>query len=80
MVSITVSVPQSIKDQMSEFPEMNWSGFVKNAIENKVKRLEKLEVLKKQLEGEEEIIDWSVKLQRAGRNGRLEELRKKGLI
>ena len=80
MVSITVSVPQEIKVEMNRFPEMNWSGFVKKAIEEKVKRLEKIEALKTQVEKEQDVIDWSVKLQRASRSGRLEQLRKKGLI
>ncbi len=36
--------------------------------------------LVKQLEEEKEMIDWSVKLQRASRRGRFDELKKKGLI
>ena len=80
MVSITVSVPTEIKNLMDEFPEMNWSGFVKKSIEEKVKKLSKIEEMKKQLEEEQDIIDWSVKLQRASRSGRLEALKKKGLI
>jgi len=34
----------------------------------------------KQLEEEKEMIDWSVKLQRASRKGRFDELKKKGVI
>ncbi len=80
MVSITVSVPPKTKELMKEFPEMNWSGFVRKSIEDKAKRLAKLEELKKGLEAEKGITDWSVKLQRISRSGRLEELKKKGLI
>ncbi len=80
MVSITVSVPPATKKLMKEFPEMNWSGFVKKSIEEKVKRLAKLEELKEGLEAEQDITDWSVKLQRASRSGRLDELKRKGLI
>lgn len=80
MVSLTVSVPSKTKELMKEFPEMNWSGFVKKSIEEKVKRLAKLEELKAELEAEQDITDWSVKLQRASRSGRLDELKKKGLI
>jgi len=36
--------------------------------------------LVKQLEEEKEMIDWSVKLQRASRKGRFDELKKKGLV
>ena len=80
MVSITVSVPSKTKELMKEFPEMNWSGYVKKSIEEKVKRLAKLEELKTELEAEQNITDWSVKLQRASRSGRLDELKRKGLI
>ena len=80
MVSITVSVPPKTKKSMKEFPEMNWSGFVKKSIEEKTKKLAKLEELTKELEAEQDITDWSVKLQRASRSGRLEALKKKGLI
>ncbi len=80
MVSITVSVPPKVKELMKEFSEVNWSGFVKKSIEEKVKRLAKFEELKKDMESEQETVDWSVKLQRASRNGRLDELKRKGLI
>ena len=80
MVSITVSVPAEIKELMNKFEEMNWSGFVKKSIEEKARKLAKFEELKKQMEDEQEITDWSVKLQRASRSGRLDALKRKGLI
>ena len=40
---------------MKEFPEMNWSGFVKKSIEEKAKKLAKLDELKKELENQS---DW----------------------
>lgn len=82
MVSLTISVPEKTRELMKDFPEMNWSGFVRKSIEEKVKKLAKLEELKDKLESEEEqdIVDWSVKLQRASRSGRLEALKKKGLV
>ena len=80
MVSITVSVPDKTRKLMKEFPEMNWSGFVKKSIIEKAKRLVKLEELMKELDDEQDINDWSVKLQRASRSGRLDALKKKGLI
>ena len=80
MVSITVSVPDKTKKLMKEFPEMNWSGFVKKSIIEKATRLVKLEELKKELEDEQDVTDRSVKLQRASRSGRLDALKKKGLI
>ena len=43
-------------------------------------QMKNFEELKKELEAERHIVDWSVKLQRASRSGRLEELKKKGLL
>lgn len=80
MVSITLSVPEEVRKLMKSFPEMNWSGFVRKQIEEKAMNLTKIEKLKKQLEKEKEVINWSVKLQRVSRSGRLIELKNKGLI
>ena len=80
MVSITVSIPSKTKELMKEFPEMNWSGFVRKSVEEKVNKLSKLEKLNKELKTEQDTTDWSVKLQRASRSGRLEALKRKGLI
>ncbi len=80
MVSITVSFPEETTKLMKKFEEMNWSGFVKKAIERKAEQLKKVEVLKKQLDEEQDVTDWAVKLQRASRSGRLKQLKKKGLL
>jgi hypothetical protein len=80
MVSITLSVPEEVRELMKSFPEMNWSGFVRKKIEEKAKNLTEIEKLKKQLEKENENIDWSVKLQRTSRSNRLKELKSKGLL
>ncbi len=80
MVSITLSVPVETRDLMKQFPEMNWSGFVRKSIEEKAKELEKVELLKKQLSKEEKLTDWSVALQKKSRSGRLNQLKKKGLL
>jgi len=80
MVSITLSVPEEIRALMKKHPEMNWSGFVRQSIQDKVKKLEKLRKIEEQLDKEQKITDWSVKLQRTSRSGRLEELKRKGLI
>ena len=80
MVSVTLSVPQEVKEKMEKFPEINWSGFIRKAIEEKAKELSWKEKLFRKLEAEEDIDDWAVKLQRASRKGRYEELKKKGLI
>ncbi len=80
MVSITMSVPEDVRELMKKFPEMNWSGFVRKTIEEKARQLEELENLKKHWKQEQEIADWAVKLQHASREGRLDALKKKGLL
>ena len=80
MVSITLAVPEQVKKRMEHFNEINWSGFVRKVIVEKTDALTEKETLMKQLKEEEEISDWAVKLQRAGRRGRLDALKKKGLI
>lgn len=80
MVSITLSVPEDTRKLMKKFPEMNWSGFVRKSIDEKARKLAKLEELKKQLESEAEQQSWAVKVLRSSRNGRIEELKRKGLI
>jgi len=65
---------------MKQFPEMNWSGFVRKTIVEKAEKLAEVDAMKKELNKEKEIVDWSIKLQRASRSGRLETLKKKGLI
>tara|TARA_Y100000310_G_scaffold324835_1_gene387233 strand:+ start:10694 stop:10939 length:246 start_codon:yes stop_codon:yes gene_type:complete len=80
MVSITLSVPEETRKLMKQFPEMNWSGFVRKQIEEKSHNLQVVEKLQKQLEKESEINEWAVKLTRRSRKDRASELRKKGLI
>ena len=77
MATITVSVPDKL---IKRFPEVNWSGILRKAVEEKTGKLEKLERLKKEFEAEREMTDWAVKLQRASRRGRLEALKEKGLL
>ncbi len=80
MPELKVEIPEEVGEKMKRFPEINWSGFVEKAIEQKVDKLERMEEMLKELEKELEIIDWSVKLQRASRRGRFEQLKKKGLV
>ncbi|MBI4016133.1 MAG: hypothetical protein HY363_00395 [Candidatus Aenigmarchaeota archaeon] len=79
-VSVTLSVPSEIKHAMDEFEEINWSGYIRGCILKKTDELAWKERMLKQFETETETVDWAVKLQKAGRKGRLEELKKKGLL
>lgn len=80
MVSITLSIPEEVKEKMSEFPEVNWSGFVREAIIKKTEELSWKEEMLEKLEKEEKFTDWAIKLIREGRTDRYKELKKKGLI
>lgn len=80
MSELKVEIPEEVGEKMKRFPEINWSGFVEKAIEQKVDELERIEEMLRELEKEQEIIDWSIKLQRASRRGRFEQLKKKGLV
>ncbi|MEM3127004.1 MAG: hypothetical protein QW331_02970 [Candidatus Woesearchaeota archaeon] len=80
MVSITLSVPEDVKKKMENFPEMNWSGFIRKAIVEKTKELTWKEEMLKKLKEEESINEWAVKLQRTARKGRFQQLKAKGLV
>ncbi len=68
MVSVTVSISEDIRAQMKELPEMNWSGFMRMALVEKVERLKKKQELLAQLDSEEEHNQWAVDLVRKGRD------------
>jgi len=80
MVSITLSIPEEIKEKMSSFPEVNWSGFVREAIIKKTEELSWKEEMLEKLEKEEEFTEWAIKASKEFRSGRYAELKKKGLI
>ena len=67
MVSVTVSVPDVVRETMKKHPEVNWSGLVRQAI---VERADKLMVKKrilKDLDSEKDFDDWAVRVVREGR-------------
>jgi hypothetical protein len=80
MVSVTLSIPDETRELMKKYDEINWSGFVRKAIEKKTRDMVMFEKWEKESQDEQEINDWAVKLQRASRSGRLDSLKKKGLI
>lgn len=45
MVSITLSVPEELKIEMDEHPEMNWSEIARQAIRDKITILKKMDLL-----------------------------------
>ena len=62
MVSITLSVPKEVREQMKKFPEINWSGFIRGSIESKVKRLSWKEEMLQKLESEKEFDTFALKI------------------
>lgn len=54
MVSITLSVPEDMKDEMEEFPEINWSEVARQSIDEKLEELRFLEEFKKESDLTEE--------------------------
>ncbi len=43
MVSITLAVPEELKKEMEDYPEMNWSEIARQAIRQKLIVLNKLD-------------------------------------
>ena len=63
MVSITLSVPESIKKQMDSFPEMNWSAVAREAIKKRLIMLAKFREFTKDSElTEEEALEFGRKV------------------
>ncbi|MBI2548098.1 hypothetical protein HYW21_01990 [Candidatus Woesearchaeota archaeon] len=80
MVSVTLSLPQDVKEKMKQFPEMNWSGFIRKTILEKVEQLEWKEKMLKQVKKDHEISEWAIELVKPNRRERLKELQKKGWL
>lgn len=54
MVSVTLSVPEEMREKMDEHPEINWSEVARQSIDRKLRELEFLEEFKKHSELTEE--------------------------
>jgi predicted NUDIX family NTP pyrophosphohydrolase len=82
MVSITLSVPEGIRAEMKQFPEVNWSGFIRACIEAKAKQLAWKQTMLAKLKQEDNsgFTEWAVKLGKDARQDRFKELKKKGLL
>jgi len=80
MVSVTLSLPEEVKHKMEQFPEINWSGFIRKIIVEKTNELSWKEVMLKKLKEEEPLTVWAVKAQKETRKNRYGQLKKKGLV
>ena len=76
MPNITLSVTEDLKNKMNSLPEINWSEVTREFLSDKVKRLEFLKKLEKQLESkeEQELTKWSVELGREAKKGSFKRL------
>lgn len=46
MATFTISIPPELKKRMDEHPDINWSEYIKQKFEIKLKELKKFEELK----------------------------------
>ena len=67
MVSVTISVPEEIRELMKRFPEINWSGLVRKSIIEKARELQMKEKMLNQFEQEKGFNEWAVRLIREDR-------------
>jgi len=80
MVSITLSVPEKTKKLMNQFPEINWSGYIRKRIMQKVDELQWEQRMLEKLKKDQALSDWGIDLVEKDRKKRVKELRKKGLL
>lgn len=78
MVSITLSIPKEVREQMKNFSEINWSGFVRSCIESKAKQLAWKEEMLKQLESEKPYDKEALRLGNKIKEAVWERLKKEG--
>jgi hypothetical protein len=74
MVSITLSLPEDVRELMRKFPEVNWSGLVRTCITEKAKKLALKEELLGSFEKEKEFNNWTVELGKEAKKGRLKRI------
>ena len=67
MVSITLSVPEEVRELMKKFPEVNWSALIRKAILEKTNQLSLKESMLNESRKEENFNQWAVNLIRNGR-------------
>lgn len=80
MITISISVTEQLKKSMDAFTEINWSGFLRKKIQEKVHVLSWKEEMLKRLESEKEFDEWAVQLGRKAHKGHFAELKRQGLV
>ena len=71
MVNITLAVSTEMKNEMEQFPEINWSGFVRKIIIEKASELEWRQDMLKKLKQEDAsgFTQWTVDMGRKAKKG-----------
>ena len=65
---------------MNQFPEINWSGYIRKRIMQKVDELQWEQQMLEKLKKDQALSDWGIGLVEKDRGKRVKELRKKGLL
>ena len=66
MVSITLAVPEELKEEMEKHPELNWSEIARQAIKEKLDLLKKIDqLLSKSKLTQEDVDAFSRKIKKA---------------
>ncbi len=81
MRTVTLSVPNPLKEHMNEYPEINWSEVSREELRNKLTRFLLVKsISSKSKLSEEEAIEFAVKMGRKIKKGRFKQLKKEGWV
>lgn len=82
MVSVTLSIPEEVREKMKQFPEINWSALIRKLLEEKIRQLKMKEELLAKLKEEDEsgFTDWTINLGRRVKEEGIKKLKKKGIL
>ena len=80
MASVTLTLPDDIKEELKKFSWVNWSDVARDKFMRKIKRLEALEKFEKLLEKSEFTEEDALELSNKVKEERLKQLKEQGLI
>lgn len=77
MVNITLAIPEDVKKEMENFPEINWSEIARAAIKKRITLLQEIRKITKDSELNEKDV---IELGKSLKKGRFKKLKEQGLI
>lgn len=80
MATMTISIPNEIKLAMNEIDEINWSGFIRTQITDKINKIKLKESISGKIDNEMKESQFWIEKIKESRNERLKKLKAKGLI